>query len=203
MNVSPYPTLRSRFGWLCLLFALMFSPATGRAQTSTVQYLNGQPTHMSNELLISFGASAVLTKAVDNDNLTSGTLDQFVSPGALTLIQQRTGASLGKAATRKIFPRMHSGDSLSVARTGDTVRVFPFWATFSVSVNAGSLSELEALGKSLRSASPTILEVSPNHLFQVDGNPKDLLFQQQYSLYPNTVYPRASINLADNPSLGV
>ncbi len=43
--------------------------ATGRllAQTSTVQYINGHPAYMSNQLLISFNPKDISTEAVDNE----------------------------------------------------------------------------------------------------------------------------------------
>lgn len=187
-----------------MLLALVLSPGAGRAQTSTVQYINGKPAFMSNELLISFGPTEVINEAIDNQELNDGPLSQFVKGEALALIQQSTGVNLKNAPTRKIFLGMTSGDSLSIARTSDTVRVFPFWATFSVSVNGSTLSELQELGDKLSAVYPAILDVSLNLIFQQDAGPNDPLFQpKQYSLYPNPAYPNSGINLADNPSVGV
>ena len=197
-EVYPPPRITIQAGWVALLLALVLSPGAGRAQTSTVQYINGEPAFMSNELLISFGPTEVINEAVDNPELNDGSLSQFVKASALALIQQRTGVSLNAAPTRKIFLRMKSSDSLSIARDDDTVRVFPFWATFSVSVNGGSLSELRTLGDTLRSVYPTILAVSFNLIAHTDGFPNDLLLRpKQYSLYPNVTHPNSSI-LATN-----
>ena len=172
----------------------MLSTNTGRAQTSTVQYIDGKPAYMSNELLISFGPTEVLTENVDNLALTEGSLSQFVKASALALIQQSTGVNLSEAPTQKIFLRMTSADSLSIARNGDTVRVFPFWATFSVRVNGGNLGELRALGDTLRSVYPTILGVSFNLVALPTGFSNDpLLRTNQYSLLPNISYSNSNI----------
>ncbi len=185
------------------LFALMLTLAfTAPAQTSTVQYLDGKPAFMSNQLLISFHPNQVNNAAIDNPDKNTGALTDFVKTSALDTIQKRTGINLKYATAEKIFRRMQSKDSLSIARSGDTVKVFPFWATFKVYVPTATaeVKELQMLSDTLRSVYPVVLESGLNMLYQFQASANDSrYFNEQLSLHinPNAgfYFPNSHINV--------
>ncbi len=201
VNTQPRLHNRSRIALLGVILYWL-APLATLAQTSTMQYVNGQPAYMSNQLLVSFGPNQVKTEAVNNASITSGVLSTFLKPSALASIQQQTGLTLTNAPTEKIFNWMRSGDSLSIARTGDTVKVFPFWATFKVYLTppTENLAGLCKLSDTLRSVYPVVLGSSLNVVLKADAVANDPRYAtEQLSLHLNTspafYFPNSHINL--------
>lgn len=154
-----------------------------------VAYVNGHPSHNSGELLIRFDRSAIITSTIDKKGFHAGKLMDFVKPAALTVLQSKTGLDWSRLPAYKIFRNMTTGDSLSVTRLGDTIRLDDFWATLSVYLPS---DKNQAIIDSLSGMYPLIHYAERNYVGQFQSAPND----PQYSIRQNSLYhPGYGINI--------
>ena len=131
-NSEIYITGTSLSGGLTKTFITKYSlfekPESVITDSSGFKYNDSQ-------LIVRFDTSAVLLNTIDDKNITAGVLSDFVEDGVITQMKQKVGFECKDLPTYKIFLRMTSGDSLSISRLGDTVRVDDHWATLSIFID--------------------------------------------------------------------
>lgn len=99
--------------------------------------------YVQNEIIVQVRPELVDTPAVDNAGKTFGPFSDFVKQEVINTINPYLprGYDIGSFNTLKIFRKLRTSDTYSVTRSGDTIDMPPFWATFVVLLPQG-LNEL-------------------------------------------------------------
>lgn len=129
---------------------------------------------------------------IDDFELTQGSLSDFLSAEGKELLNDSKFSTLSALKFTKVFGNLRTSDSISISRTGDTVYIPPFWATFNVKPNtaAGYSKTIDYL----KSCYPLVIYAHPNYQGEFLSVPDDTLFSLQQSLY-STTYPDGHINV--------
>jgi subtilisin family serine protease len=129
---------------------------------------------------------------IDDFELTDGSLSDFLSAEGKEVLNDPKFSTLSTMKFTKVFGNLRTSDSISISRTGDTVYIPPFWATFNVKPNAtaGYSKTIDYL----KSCYPLVIYAHPNYQGEFLSVPDDTLFSLQQSLY-STTYPDGHINV--------
>lgn len=136
--------------------------------------VNGEPSHVEDELLIRFDKSVVNYNAIDNKRFQAGKLNEFVSQSVINQMNQKLGFDCSRLETFKIFRRMTTADSVSVTRLGDTRRLDDFWTI--LSVYFPKEADLSELSDSLETLTDHIRYAELDIVGEVFGQPNDALY---------------------------
>ena len=88
--------------------------------------------------------------------------------------------NFAKLPATKIFSYLHTKDSISIGRQGNTVYVPPFWATFRVDVPEG-IEYVDFL-ENMNNLYPLVIYGHPKYYLEYHCTPNDTLFHEQASL---------------------
>ena len=171
--------------------------STLKKDNGVVYDQNGDPYCMDKELIVKFRSSVVNTDVVNDKGWRSGELTKVVGPAVTGEIKAILGLDPGtkELTVIKIFPRLTTADSISISRSGRSIRVPEFWSTFLVQLEAGM--DLVTTKDSLAQLTQYIDHVEVNGVGVHTSAPNDPYFTTyQAGLIPNSTYPVASINLA-------
>ena len=86
------------------------------------------PAWIANELIVKFRPELVNTDFVDNLHRQFADLDAVIPDSVIWDLESRLDVDLDRVTAVKIFTRMTTADTLSIARLGDTIPVPPFWS---------------------------------------------------------------------------
>jgi hypothetical protein len=154
--------------------------------------------YQKHTLLIRFQQSAMNLATANNFETTCGNLSQFITSGALASVNAKIGYDLADGTnpinTYKVCSQFTPADTLSISRTGDTVRVPDIWTLLAVTLPPGK--NLLTTRDSLQHLYDVVLNAQVNHAFQFMGlfTPDDSNYSRQLSLQVNTTYPNLNIN---------
>ncbi|MDB3906049.1 S8 family peptidase [Crocinitomicaceae bacterium] len=140
----------------------------------------------------------LLDKEVVNDpeirNLKVGDLLNDKGNEELLILADVQLLDFSELRARKMFPQLHTSDSISIGRQGNEVRMPPFWATFSIEVPNG-IKEFDFLRR-LKKYYPLVIYSHPHYEMEFNSITNDTLFNQQFALNSDSV-PNANISIED------
>lgn len=152
---------------------------------------NDVANYIGDEVIISFNPDSIKHEIIDNKEITFGTLDEFVEPGIINLLDNKyPSVDWNKVRTYKIFIGLTTTDTLAITRQGHEIPFPSFWSTLVLSVpGENELAIIDSIDSTL---SPHIEYAQTNFLFAFTTN--DDLYTDQYSLYGGD-YPNCDINI--------
>lgn len=158
-------------------------------------FVNGEPSHNDDEIIIRFDKQALITSTIDKVEFEAGILADFVKPEYIQLMEQQYPNDWKNAPTYKIFLRMTTADTISETRTGSFYRMPDHWATLSVFLKT-DLSE-QMIADTLTAMDDTIIHFAHlNHLFErnyISNDPLLSVTNEQEALVPTATYPAGHI----------
>lgn len=123
--------MKQSITFLSLFLLILFQC---KAQDDNFEYDSaGNPLWVRNEFIICFDPSIISQEAINNLDLQSGTLEDFLSPAALQAIEAAGyfDSNLQSVHLRRIFSKLTTDVTTSLARDEITaVPVPPLWSTF-------------------------------------------------------------------------
>jgi len=123
-------------------------------------YQNGDPFAFDDEILLRFNPSSLITATVNNKNKTWGIVSDFIDANTITAINTNLSYDIGKQNCYKLFPKLTTNDTVATSRSGNTVELPPFYATFGMLLPDNSNDSTErAL---LNGSAPHILATTNN-----------------------------------------
>jgi subtilisin family serine protease len=166
-------------------------------QGTEVVVVDSVPAWMSNELIVKFSPELVDTSFLDNIHRQFAELDSVIPDSVVSDLESRLVVSLDRVTAVKVFTRMTTRHTLSIARLGDTIPIPPFWSTLLV-VFPENL-DIDSLLAGLNLAEEWVEYAEYNYAYQLATEPNDPYFlsNQQLSLhaYEEADYPDAHINI--------
>ena len=158
-------------------------------------YQNGDPFAFDDEVLIRFNPSSLITATVNNKNKTWGIVSDFVDANTISAINNNLNYDIGKQTCYKVFPHLTTNDNVATSRSGNTVQLPPFYATFGMLLPDNSNDSTErAL---LNSSVPHVLVTTNNGFAKLHTGANDPRYTNGES--PNLRQyagdPDASINI--------
>lgn len=170
-------------------------PPVATEDTNKVIYLNGQPSHRKNEVVLRINKTFLKMNAVDNTNFVTKPMTVFVKPAMIQSMANKfyngDHVGLGQLHLTKVFPTLTSADSTTLTRLGTTIRVPEFWETFVMKL-PDSMSVFR-VARAL-SALSGVRYADPNHVLQPTSVPNDQWYAaNQSSLHPTITYPNGHI----------
>ena len=168
--------------------------------TSITYNEDGKPIYKSNELIIRFLPSALKTEIVSNREIEFGTLEEFLTPEALSTFNQALNYPCSIQSLRaaycinavKVFKQLVPSQTHTVSRLGETIPIPDFWTTLLVIFPEGF--NIKEIHDALETVPNIIAYSEPNLIIELTGaNDPEYLGDQetgQYSLHNiNNVYP--------------
>jgi subtilisin family serine protease len=166
-------------------------------QGTEVVVVDSVPAWMSNELIVKFSPELIDTSFVDNIHRQFAELDSVIPDSVVSDLEYRMVVSLDRVTAVKIFTRMTTGHTLSIARLGDTIPIPPFWSTLLL-IFPENL-DIDSLVAGLNLAEEWVEYAEYNYAFQLatEANDPYFLSNQQLSLhaYEEAEYLGAHINI--------
>lgn len=134
-------------------------------RTIDTTYVDSAVSHVSGELIIRFSKHHMLASAVNKVGYNFGRLDSFVDSATLDSLEAHyPPVAWERAKARKIFTRLTMNDSISIARSGDSIPTAPLWATLVVEIPG--FDEIEAHDSLFGKGSPNLYHVQFNSFCQ-------------------------------------
>lgn len=132
--------------------------------------------YVDNEVIVRVHANLVDTPAVNNRGKTFGTLDDFVQPEVVNSLNTLYDGKyhFGRMNAVKMYRRFTTENEISITRTGDTIDVPPFWATFVVIIPDG-LNEVE-MAEEIESLGSVVKYAEVNLVAEFNDMPNDPSF---------------------------
>lgn len=87
---------------------------------------------VANEVIIEFNPDVVDTTFVNDPEKTAILLADLVPDSVLNYMNAKTGIDFYKVTALKIFLSMHTNDTISISRSGDTIPIPKFWSMFNL-----------------------------------------------------------------------
>lgn len=143
-----------------------------KRDTTNVYASNGNPMFKKSEIIIRFNKNNVIPLKVNNTEITYGTLDEFIDSTGISSLNDYLRTEVGEYKVFKVFPSLTIKDSLSLSRSGQTVKVPPFYATFGVIFPTGINDTSQV--KELRNAEGVIETADINYYFELANSQEAL-----------------------------
>jgi hypothetical protein len=161
--------------------------------------INGEALTERGVAIVRFNPDYLRMKAIDNRDIECSHASTFVEDTLLYTMGQElfTGTpderlqKMRNVTTRKIFSRMASADSVSTTRSGEKIKVPPFWATLLLYFDANEY----IVCHNLKDIFPQIFYAHPNFIGIPFSVPDDSSYTSQASLAPTVSYPNGHINV--------
>lgn len=160
-----------------------------------VELVGGEPSHISNEVIISFNSEMINTDYIDKRGTTFGPLSNFIDSTLVdSLNTWYPAVDWGNTMAYKIFLGMTTADNTSISRGGHQVDVFPFWT--SLIVNVDKEDAIDVVNALNTASDDYIWGISTNSLASLTTGADDALYSSQHALM-STTYPDGHINIED------
>jgi Subtilase family/Secretion system C-terminal sorting domain/Beta-propeller repeat len=155
---------------------------------SVAQYVN-------DELIIRFDPAVIDSQFVDSDEYEWEYLSKIIDSSVVDSMRTLIGADGDfKFVGMKIYKNSRTSHEYDIARNGDTVKMFPFWAALLVQLPDSS--EIIAAADTFSYYVPGIWYADLNSIFHPAGPAYDPYYTYlQLGLHPNSTYPDAHINI--------
>lgn len=162
----------------------------------------GNPLYLRNQMIVKFHPDLVNTNIVNNRNIQSGIVSEFINPLALQMIIDSGyfNSELANLKISKIHHNMTTAETMTITRIGEEMDIPKFWSTFLIEWSSiAGLSFDDALD-TLNTIFPIIEYAHPNYLYELHTLANDALFVSgdQAGLYPTNSFPNCNINI--NPA---
>ncbi len=156
---------------------------------------------LPSEMVVRFNFKLLNWDRIDDDDISKGYLKDFLNTEGKQIANQiqEGGFNIGALEVRKMFPHLHTSDSISISRLGKKVYMPPFWATFYVRVPNNTKFWL--LFDKLKKYSPLVVYADPPLIGEYLTVPNDTFFVDQKSLF-DSINPEQSINVVPLWELG-
>lgn len=183
----------------------ILDPTTASYQTTkfseleldtTSEYRNNLPYRVKHHLLVRFQQGAVTPSKINNKNLVHGELSDFITPTALSeLIEYSDISDIGHYECHKVLPWMTMDDSMSVTRSGRTIKIQNHYTTFGLVLPGGSNDSLALVN--ILSALNVVEHAQYNHYVFLDATANDPQYTNGNSagLVTTTAIANANINI--------
>lgn len=160
----------------------------------------GNPSHRAKEVIVRFDPSALLMSKINKRDVVFGRVNEFVKSSVVTQMENKlgTGGSLATAPMYKVFKRLIPNDSISISRSGKTLKMPDFWATFVLQLpDNASRSGLTAIAAadSLNQLGSDIWFAELNAVGISHASDPEYDNGNQKSLLESTIYPDSDINM--------
>ena len=159
-------------------------------------YENGEPFRMKNLLLVRFQQNAVAPAKINDKDLQHGILSDFLTPAALTdLIEASNLREIGDYKCYKVLPWMTMDDSMSVTRSGRTIKIMHHYTTFGLLLPSGSNDSIHL--HQLQKSANVVNYAQYNRYVNLhaSANDPDYTNGNSSALTTNTNIPNADINV--------
>lgn len=158
-----------------------------------IDSIGGEPSHISNEVIICFNKNMINETYIDKRGTTFGPLSNFVDSTLVdSLNTWYPAVDWGNTKAYKVFLGMTTADSTSVSRGGHQVDVFPFWT--SLIVNVDKEDAIDVVNALNTASDDYIWGISTNSLASLTTGADDALYSSQHALM-STTYPDGHINI--------
>ncbi len=186
---------------ILFLFCISNNAICQSAPSDSIVYDSaGVPLWWKNQIIVKFKPSLVNIAAVNNSSFQSGMLSDFIDSNILVFLDTNAfyNSDIGSLATHKVYTRLSTNDTISITRTGDTIRIPQFWSTFLIDWDYGAtgIDYLPAID-SLNKFYPWIEFAQTNNIYTLYSIPNDsfVTINAQASMIPNSTYLHAHINM--------
>ncbi|MBA3664569.1 MAG: S8 family peptidase [Bacteroidetes bacterium] len=165
--------------------------------TNNVVFLNGQPSHIKNEVIIRISKLYLKMNAINNLSQQDKPITVFVDPAMIQSMANKIyngdNIGLGKLHFKRVYPTLTANDTISISRQGQQVRIPDFWETFILTI-----PDTMKMFKTCRILSDIngIRYAEPNCVFVNTSVPNDPFYSAfQPNLHPTSTWPNAHINI--------
>ncbi|MCF8373573.1 MAG: S8 family serine peptidase [Bacteroidales bacterium] len=165
------------------------------AETDTA----GNPLFVKNQMIVAFDTSVINKQNIDNLDIQWGDAECFLKDTVIDAMKNvLPDGTVENANFIRIFRTLTTADSLSVTRLGDTVKVYPFWATLLMTLNDDDIEVLAV--DSLNTLFNNVQYAEVNGILQLSSfpEPDDDEYEdgEQAGLFdPTFSKPDADINI--------
>ena len=99
---------------------------------SIVRDGEGNPLYFRNQMIVKFHPDLVNKSIVDNRNIQSGIVSEFINPIALQMIIDSGyfNSELANLKIKKIHHNMTTAETMTTTRIGEEMEIPKFWSTF-------------------------------------------------------------------------
>lgn len=183
-----------------LLIAMTFGSFAQSPPNINIAYDEEGNPYMKNEMIVKFHPDLVNLAVIDDPNILTGTVQEFINPLALQVLIDSGyfGEGLGNLTVKKIYPWLNSSITTSETRIGTIIDMPKFWSSLLVywSESETGVTYSEAISE-LNTLYPAVEYAEPNFLYEVDVLPNDPQFTlgNQAGLNPTALTPNADINI--------
>ncbi len=171
-------------------------------QDSIVWDGEGRPLYLRNQMIVKFHPDLVNTEVVDNRNIQSGIISEFINPLALELIIESGyfNEEIANLSIKKIHHNMTTSETTTITRIGEEMEIPKFWSTFLIEWSSIAGMSFEAALDTLNTLWPMVEYAHPNYIYQLFVLPNDVLFVagEQAGLHPTATFLNCNINI--NPA---
>lgn len=160
-----------------------------------IMELSGDTTdnpHIENSVIIRFDSEVMNQTIIDNKQVTTGVLSEFVDSTTISNMTDVTNIDCSKLRTFKVFRQMTTGDTISITRLGDSINIGPLWATLVVYLDPINGEELFIDSIETLDA---VMFAEKDYVSETYSVPNDTWYSNyQESLKPTGIYSNADIN---------
>jgi hypothetical protein len=181
---------------ISLLFLHLHLKAQNFPNNSIVYDTLGNALYMSNQIIIKFNPRIVDTSVVNDTSFNAGIVSDFIHPFALQMIIDSGyfNEDIANLGVERIHRFMTTYDTLSITRTGDTIRVPEFWSVFLVEWSDYEGMSMEEAIDTLNTMWPLIEYAHPNYIIGTLADPLRTNNYQGGIVY-NSSFPNAHIGV--------
>ncbi len=159
-------------------------------------YQGGVPNRTKNILLVRFKQNAVVAAKINDKRTEYGALNNFITSTALTnLIGISTLRDIGSYQCYKVLPWMTMDDSISVSRSGRTIKMIPHYATFGLVLPNVGTDTLILKGLLQAPGVVDYAQFNNYYYLNVGANDPEYTNGNSPALVTNTTVPDANINI--------
>lgn len=156
---------------------------------------NGKPYYKKHEFIVRFNPTYINPTKVNNRDITYGILSDFLTPAGITAFNSYTKLRTNDFKVFKVFPNLTKNDTLSVSRTGLTVKLLPLYATFGV-IFPSTINDT-LVERQLRNGAPITQAADLNYYVQLhNANDADYINGNSAGLDATSTYTGGSINIS-------
>lgn len=149
---------------------------------------SGNPVWASNEIMIKFRKSGLNLEVADDETKQWGTMEELLTPTALSNIQSRLGNAAKDYIIWKAYCWKTSSDTIGTARDGRQVRLLPHYQQYVLRMPAGET--LQSITPDLELCFPDIWDIDWNRTAVLHDDANDTFYQlNQSSLHPCDTVP--------------
>lgn len=149
----------------------------------------------NHEILVRFKKNKLNNVVVDDRGQTFGVLAEFLIPSAIAALSQNLGFNVADLICYKVHPRMTSADTISVTRSGRTIKIIPHFATLGIFLPQ-SITDSAAIA--VFNSTVSVVDIAEyNYIahLTIDANDPEYNNGNSAGLVSTTAIPDANINI--------